>query len=70
MEITIHVDDSYMGKMMADVHESAEDCAREALGILRWAIDVKRSGKILCTCDSNGRNLQTANVPVLERVSG
>ena len=68
MEINIEVDDGYMGKLMADVHRSGEDVSLEALGLLRWAIDMKRAGKVLCLCDRNGQNLQRANVPILDSV--
>jgi hypothetical protein len=68
MEITINIDDDYMGRIMADIHKPASDCVMEAIGLLRWVIDVKRSRNVICTCDINGQNLRTASIPVLDRV--
>jgi len=67
MELKIEIDDEYMGDLMADVHAPADECACEALGILRWAIDIKKSGRVLCLCDPNGHNLQVANIPIINR---
>jgi len=68
MEIKLDVDDGYMGKLMADVHLPSDECMREAVGLLRWAIDMKRSGRMICLCDRNGQNLQMSNIPVLNKV--
>ena len=57
-----------MGSLMADIHKPSEECISEAIGLLRWAIDIKKSGKLICLCDRNGQNLQMSNLPVLNKV--
>jgi hypothetical protein len=68
MDINIDIDDEYMEALMADVKQSSDDCVRDAIGLLKWAVDMKKSGKIICLCDRNGQNLQAASLPMLDKV--
>ncbi len=69
MEIKLEIDYDYMMDLMDDIgSDDPVEVSMEAIGLLRWIVDIKQSGKVFCLCDRNGQSLQAVNLPVLKDV--
>lgn len=67
MRITIDIDDEYMYSLAKSLGTNPDQCTMEGIGLLKWAVDMRLSGKIIYLCDCAGGSPQRANIPILDK---
>ena len=70
MEIRLNIDDEFIRRLQEDLREGrATEIAREALGLLRWAVDERQRNRVILSANPDGTNLNRLSMPILEKVA-
>jgi hypothetical protein len=69
MKIEGLIDKKYMKGILKDLGtEKPTEAVRQGLALLKWALDQKKEGRIIGSCDKNGKNFRQLMMPALEIV--